>query len=123
MFYINLIHRQMVRELVPSDLHKIQGSSDWKRSIVAAYNQDAGMSPEDAKITFLKIVYRFVFFCNSYTRYRSPSIRMIKRLLLDGQHLVRHFSKSSKPQSPIIPKCYSSQSISTVLVLFIHKQR
>lgn len=53
-------NRQMIRELVPSDLHKMQGSSDWKRSIVAAYNQDAGMSPDDAKITFLKIVYRFV---------------------------------------------------------------
>lgn len=49
---------QMLRELVPSDLIKLQTTNDWKRSIVAAYNQDAGMSPEDAKITFLKIVYR-----------------------------------------------------------------
>lgn len=48
----------MLRELVPSDLFKIQSSNDWKRSIVAAYNQDAGMTSEDAKITFLKIVYR-----------------------------------------------------------------
>lgn len=55
----------MIRELVPSDLHKMQGSSDWKRSIVAAYNQDAGMSPDDAKITFLKIVYRFVSWIKS----------------------------------------------------------
>lgn len=51
--------RQMLRELVPSDLVKIQGSSDWKRSINASYNQDAGMTPEDAKVTFLKIVYRY----------------------------------------------------------------
>lgn len=50
----------MLRELVPSDLIKIQSANDWKRIIVAAYNQDAGMTPEDAKITFLKIVYRWV---------------------------------------------------------------
>lgn len=56
--YCFIFYRQMIRELVPSDLHKIQGPNDWKRSIVAAYNQDAGMSPDDAKITFLKIVYR-----------------------------------------------------------------
>lgn len=51
-------YRQMLRELVPSDLIKIQSANDWKRIVVAAYNQDAGMTPEDAKITFLKIVYR-----------------------------------------------------------------
>ena len=34
--------RQMLRELVPADLLKIQNANDWKRSIVAAYNQDAG---------------------------------------------------------------------------------
>ncbi len=49
---------QMLRELIPSDLTKIQSTSEWKRSIVAAYNQDAGMSADDGKVTFLKIVYR-----------------------------------------------------------------
>ncbi|XP_055389301.1 myosin-VIIa isoform X2 [Condylostylus longicornis] len=48
---------QMLRELLPSDLLKMQSSSEWKRAIVASYNQDAGMSSDDAKITFLKIVY------------------------------------------------------------------
>jgi myosin VIIa len=32
----------MVRELVPADLLKVQNAADWKRSIVASYNQDAG---------------------------------------------------------------------------------
>jgi len=32
----------MLRELVPADLLKIQNANDWKRSIVVAYNQDAG---------------------------------------------------------------------------------
>jgi hypothetical protein len=34
--------RQMLRELIPGDLIKIQSANDWKRSIIAAYNQDAG---------------------------------------------------------------------------------
>lgn len=32
----------MLRELIPGDLMKVQSSADWKRSIVASYNQDAG---------------------------------------------------------------------------------
>lgn len=32
----------MLRELIPGDLVKIQSANDWKRSIIAAYNQDAG---------------------------------------------------------------------------------
>lgn len=51
----------MLRELIPSDLTKLQNANEWKRLIVAAYNQDGGMSPEDAKVTFLKVVYRFEF--------------------------------------------------------------
>lgn len=32
----------MLRELIPGDLVKVQSANDWKRSIIAAYNQDAG---------------------------------------------------------------------------------
>uniref|UniRef100_A0A1B0D0B9 Myosin class i heavy chain n=1 Tax=Phlebotomus papatasi TaxID=29031 RepID=A0A1B0D0B9_PHLPP len=42
---------QMLRELVPSDLIKLQSSNDWKRLIVAAYNQDAGMTFFEVKQT------------------------------------------------------------------------
>jgi len=50
----------MLRELIPSDIMKMQSTSEWKRSIVASYNQDGGMTSEDAKVAFLKIVYRWV---------------------------------------------------------------
>lgn len=33
---------QMLRELIPADLLKVQSSVDWKRTITAAYNQDTG---------------------------------------------------------------------------------
>jgi len=48
----------MLRELVPADLLKIQNANDWKRCIVAAYNQDAG------KLLYLK-------FCCSFLPYWS----------------------------------------------------
>ena len=38
---------QLLRELVPADLTKAHSSSEWKRNIVAAYNQYAGMSRDD----------------------------------------------------------------------------
>lgn len=55
------LHRQLLRDLVPSDLVKNQGTSEWKRSITTMYTQDAGMSSEDAKVAFLKIIYRWAF--------------------------------------------------------------
>ena len=46
----------MLRELVPADLLKIQNANDWKRSIVAAYNQDAG------KLLYLKFCCSFLLY-------------------------------------------------------------
>jgi hypothetical protein len=48
----------MLRELVPADLLKIQNANDWKRSIVAAYNQDAG------KLLSLKFCCLFLPYCS-----------------------------------------------------------
>lgn len=42
MYFFFKYFSQMLRELIPGDLIKIQNANDWKRSIVAAYNQDAG---------------------------------------------------------------------------------
>lgn len=35
---------QMLRELIPGDLIKVQNTAEWKRLIVATYNQDIGLS-------------------------------------------------------------------------------
>ncbi|KOC63304.1 Unconventional myosin-VIIb, partial [Habropoda laboriosa] len=73
---------QMLRELIPGDLVKVQSSNDWKRSIIAAYNQDAGMSPEDAKITFLKIVYRWPTFGSAFFEVKQSTEPNYPELLL-----------------------------------------
>ncbi|XP_077514551.1 unconventional myosin-VIIa ck isoform X2 [Amblyomma americanum] len=56
----------MLRELVPADMIKAQSANDWKRAIVTAYNQDAGTSQEDAKIVFLKIIYKWPTFGSAF---------------------------------------------------------
>ncbi|XP_046447605.1 myosin-VIIa-like isoform X1 [Daphnia pulex] len=57
---------QMLRDLVPADLIKLLGNNDWKKTITAAHAQDSGMSAEDAKINFLKIIYRWPTFGSAF---------------------------------------------------------
>ncbi|BES88965.1 Myosin-VIIa [Nesidiocoris tenuis] len=73
---------QKLRELIPQDLMKLQSAADWKRSIIAAYNQDAGMSPEDAKITFLKIIYRWPTFGSAFFEVKQTTEPNYPELLL-----------------------------------------
>lgn len=56
----------MLREMIPADLLKAQNANDWKRAIVAAYNQDAGMTPEESKVNFLKIIFRWPTFGSAF---------------------------------------------------------
>ncbi|XP_063376594.1 myosin-VIIa isoform X3 [Cydia fagiglandana] len=73
---------QMLRELIPADLIKLQSSADWKRAIVASYNQDAGMTPEDAKITFLKVIYRWPTFGSAFFEVKQTTEPNYPELLL-----------------------------------------
>ncbi|KOB75157.1 Myosin-VIIa [Operophtera brumata] len=86
---------QMLRELIPADLVKMQSSADWKRAIVASYNQDAGMTPEDAKITFLKVIYRWPTFGSAFFEVKQTTEPNYPELLLiainkHGDILVTH---------------------------------
>ncbi|XP_069983292.1 myosin-VIIa isoform X1 [Penaeus vannamei] len=56
----------MLRDLIPADLAKAQSTNEWKRVIVQHYNNDAGMSPEEAKIAFLKVIYRWPTFGSAF---------------------------------------------------------
>jgi len=56
----------MLRELIPHDLISQMTPEDWKKSIVAAYNKNAGKSVEDAKVSFLKIIGRWPTFGSAF---------------------------------------------------------
>jgi len=49
----------VMKNILPCDLVKIQSSYEWKKDIVRAYNKDSGMSPDEAKVAFLKVIYRW----------------------------------------------------------------
>ncbi|XP_046401684.1 myosin-VIIa isoform X2 [Ischnura elegans] len=72
----------MLRDLVPGDLVKQMSSNEWKRNIVAHFNQDAGMSPEDAKITFLKIIFRWPTFGSAFFEVKQTTEPNFPELLL-----------------------------------------
>ena len=73
---------QMLRELVPTDLIKSMGLQEWKREIVRSYNQDSGMSPEDAKVAFLKIIYRWPTFGSAFFEVKQTTDPNYPELLL-----------------------------------------
>jgi myosin VIIa len=91
--------RQMLRELIPSDLAKNQGSNDWKRLIVSAYNQDSGMTQEDAKITFLKIVYRWPTFGSAFFEVKQTTEPNYPEMLLIA--INKHGVSLIHPQSKV----------------------
>lgn len=72
----------MLRELIPADLVKIQSANDWKRAIVGVYNQDAGMPPDDAKIAFLKVVYRWPTFGSAFFEVKQTTDPNYPEMLL-----------------------------------------
>lgn len=90
----------MLRELIPADLVKLQSSSDWKRAIVASYNQDAGMTPEDAKITFLKVIYRWPTFGSAFFEVKQTTEPNYPELLLIA--INKHGVSLIHPQSKVI---------------------
>lgn len=90
----------MLRELIPSDLIKIQSSADWKRSIVSSYNQDGGMSPEEAKITFLKIIYRWPTFGSAFFEVKQTTEPKFPEMLLIA--INKHGVSLIHPQNKVI---------------------
>lgn len=92
----------MLRELIPSDLMKMQSSNDWKRSIVSSYNQDGGMSPEDAKITFLKVIYRWPTFGSAFFEVKQTTDPNYPEMLLIA--INKHGVSLIHPQSKVRTK-------------------
>jgi len=58
--------QSFLRDLVPIDLIKLLSTSEWKKVISAAHAADSGMSAENAKINFLKIVYNWPTFGSAF---------------------------------------------------------
>ncbi|KAM3601531.1 uncharacterized protein V6R79_014414 [Siganus canaliculatus] len=57
---------KILKELVPQDQIRLQSPEDWKRSIVTPFNKHSGKSREDAKLSFLKIIYKWPTFGSAF---------------------------------------------------------
>ncbi|XP_044775771.1 unconventional myosin-VIIa isoform X3 [Neomonachus schauinslandi] len=72
---------KLLRELVPQDLIRQISPDDWKRSIVAYFNKHAGKSKEEAKLAFLKLIFKWPTFGSAFfeqtTEPNFPEILLI----------------------------------------------
>uniref|UniRef100_A0A3B3ZWZ4 Myosin VIIAb n=1 Tax=Periophthalmus magnuspinnatus TaxID=409849 RepID=A0A3B3ZWZ4_9GOBI len=57
---------KVLKELVPQDMIRLLGPDDWKRSIMSLYNKHSGKTREEAKLSFLKIIYKWPTFGSAF---------------------------------------------------------
>ncbi|XP_032879347.1 unconventional myosin-VIIa [Amblyraja radiata] len=73
---------KMLKELVPQDVVRQLSPDDWKRSIVAFYNKQAGKSREEAKLLFLKLIYRWPTFGSAFFEVKQTTEPNYPEILL-----------------------------------------
>ncbi|XP_034024425.1 unconventional myosin-VIIa-like [Thalassophryne amazonica] len=73
---------KMLRELVPQDLIRQMSPDDWKRSVVAYFNKQAGKSREEAKLLFLKIIYKWPTFGSAFFEVKQTTETNFPEILL-----------------------------------------
>ncbi|KAF6721755.1 Unconventional myosin-VIIa, partial [Oryzias melastigma] len=57
---------KILKDLVPQDQIRLLSPDDWKRSIMTLYNKHSGKTREDAKLSFLKVVYKWPTFGSAF---------------------------------------------------------
>ncbi|MBN3313878.1 MYO7A protein, partial [Atractosteus spatula] len=73
---------KMLKELVPQDLIRQLSPDDWKRSIVAYFNKFAGKSREEAKLMFLKIIFKWATFGSAFFEVKQTTEPNFPEILL-----------------------------------------
>ncbi|XP_070689056.1 unconventional myosin-VIIb [Pempheris klunzingeri] len=81
---------KMLKELVPADQLKAMSENEWKKSIVAFYNKQAGVTVDEAKVAFLKVVCRWPTFGCAFFEVKQtsePNFPDIVRIAISKQGL------------------------------------
>ncbi|XP_024921340.1 unconventional myosin-VIIa-like isoform X2 [Cynoglossus semilaevis] len=63
--HFNMVSK-ILKDLVPQDQSRNLSPEDWKRSILTHFNKHSGKSPEDSKLSFLKIIYKWPTFGSAF---------------------------------------------------------
>ncbi|XP_038844411.1 unconventional myosin-VIIa-like [Salvelinus namaycush] len=57
---------KMLKELIPQDQIRHLSPEVWKRSIVALFNKQSGKTREEAKLSFLKVIFKWPTFGSAF---------------------------------------------------------
>uniref|UniRef100_A0A671UPN5 Myosin VIIB n=1 Tax=Sparus aurata TaxID=8175 RepID=A0A671UPN5_SPAAU len=64
---------KILKELVPADQLKAMSENEWKKTVTASYNKQGAMSVDEAKVAFLKAVYRWPTFGCAFFEVKQTS--------------------------------------------------
>ncbi|XP_076846902.1 myosin VIIAa isoform X2 [Brachyhypopomus gauderio] len=73
---------KLLKELIPHDLIRLLSPDDWKRSILAYFNKQAGKSREEAKLMFLKIIFKWTTFGSAFFEVKQTTETNLPEILL-----------------------------------------
>ena len=96
----------------------MQSSYEWKKEIARAYNKDSGMSPDEAKIAFLKVIYRWptygsAFFEAHQTSDPSFPEHLIVAINKQGVNIIHSQSKVS---TTVTTKCDTEEGFHRIVL-------
>lgn len=75
---------QMIEDLIPPDITRIQSSSHWKSAISAAYMQHGIMTEDQAKEKFLKKIYQLPTFGTAFFEVKQTSDPTYPQMVIIG---------------------------------------
>uniref|UniRef100_A0A8C4S7H9 Myosin VIIB n=1 Tax=Erpetoichthys calabaricus TaxID=27687 RepID=A0A8C4S7H9_ERPCA len=64
---------KILKDLVPSDMIKLMSPEEWKKNIIASFNKHSGKSADEAKLAFLKIIFRWPTFGCAFFEVKQTS--------------------------------------------------
>ncbi|TSK49620.1 Unconventional myosin-VIIb [Bagarius yarrelli] len=67
---------RMLKELVPADQLKIMSAEEWKKHIISEYNKQAGITVEEAKVRFLKLISSWPTFGCAFFSFQVKGYKM-----------------------------------------------
>ncbi|XP_061103707.1 unconventional myosin-VIIa-like isoform X1 [Conger conger] len=73
---------KMLKDLVPQDLIRQLSPDDWKRCIVGCFNKQAGKSRQEAKLLFLKIIFKWPTFGSAFFEVKQTTEPNFPEILL-----------------------------------------
>ncbi|KAL3988122.1 suppressor of cytokine signaling 3 [Sarotherodon galilaeus] len=75
---------KMLKDLVPADQQKIMSPDEWKKHIISSYKQQSGITVDEAKIDFLKIISTWPTFGCTFFEVKQTCESSYPAILLIG---------------------------------------